>query len=137
MYWGDIIGDNKVADILDQHFFPKWLHLLYVWLLTSDNFAEISRAVSTPVEPAVKVAAERQMWPSLNPSNTTQRQTLTENPFRGGTSQSTDEKLASFYFEPFPSTKPTVFYFSTGGGQEQPKMFQLVRHSRRDKHKKV
>lgn len=43
MYWRDIIGDNKVADILDQHFFPKWLHLLYVWLLTSNNFAEISR----------------------------------------------------------------------------------------------
>ncbi|PRP83809.1 hypothetical protein PROFUN_08924 [Planoprotostelium fungivorum] len=51
------------------------------------------------------------------PSSTIQKQTPSENPLGSGITP------AGFHFEPFQTTKPTVFHFSTG--QEQPRTFHF------------
>ncbi|KAF7492436.1 Tuftelin-interacting protein 11 [Sarcoptes scabiei] len=41
--WISIVSFNTIVSILERHFFPKWLNVLYVWLGSgSANFNEIS-----------------------------------------------------------------------------------------------
>lgn len=41
MWWHDLITDQAIGSLLVRHFFPKWLHVLYEWLLYSPNFDAI------------------------------------------------------------------------------------------------
>ena len=43
MSWQGVISDQTLAQILVVHFFPKWLQVLYEWLLYSPNFAAVSQ----------------------------------------------------------------------------------------------
>lgn len=41
--WRHLLSAHVMADILDKHFFPKWMHRLMQWLNHSPNFDEVSR----------------------------------------------------------------------------------------------
>ena len=43
MSWQGMLSDNAIVSILDKHFFPKWLQVLFNWLSSSPNFEEISK----------------------------------------------------------------------------------------------
>lgn len=43
MWWHDLISDQVLASLLVRLFFPKWLQVLYEWLLYSPDFDAISK----------------------------------------------------------------------------------------------
>ncbi|KAI8038238.1 septin-interacting protein 1 [Drosophila gunungcola] len=61
--WHELIEPIYMAQLLDRHFFPRWMQVLVVWLNQSPDYAEISRwytgwkgMLSEPLlrEPSVK-----------------------------------------------------------------------------------
>lgn len=42
MGWHELMSDQVLGSLLVRHFFPKWLQILYEWLLYSPNFEAIS-----------------------------------------------------------------------------------------------
>ena len=43
MWWHDLISDQALGSLLVRHFFPKWLQVLYEWLLYSPNYDAIAK----------------------------------------------------------------------------------------------
>lgn len=41
MEWNELVRPPLMADLLDQHFFPKWLQVLTVWLNTCPNYDQV------------------------------------------------------------------------------------------------
>jgi len=41
--WHELIDPMYMAQLLDRHFFPRWMQVLVVWLNQSPDYAEISR----------------------------------------------------------------------------------------------
>jgi len=41
--WHELIDPMYTAQLLDRHFFPRWMQVLVVWLNQSPDYAEISR----------------------------------------------------------------------------------------------
>lgn len=41
--WNELLSPLVMANILDKHFFPKWMQTLVLWLNQSPNFDEVSR----------------------------------------------------------------------------------------------
>lgn len=61
--WHELIPAHHMAQLLDKHFFPRWMQVLVIWLNQSPDFAEISRwyagwksMLSEPIlrEPCIK-----------------------------------------------------------------------------------
>eukprot|EP00731_Ephydatia_muelleri_P015724 Em0009g148a len=43
MAWRDMISIHHYANLLDKHFFPKWLQVLQNWLSSNANFNEVTK----------------------------------------------------------------------------------------------
>ncbi|KAH8262818.1 hypothetical protein KR044_000592 [Drosophila immigrans] len=41
--WHELIPAHHMAQLLDKHFFPRWMQVLVMWLNQSPDYAEISR----------------------------------------------------------------------------------------------
>jgi len=41
--WMDLLSTNTIANILETHFFPKWLGFLVTWLNQVPNYDEVYR----------------------------------------------------------------------------------------------
>lgn len=41
--WNELIPAQHMAQLLDKHFFPRWMQVLVMWLNQSPDYAEISR----------------------------------------------------------------------------------------------
>ncbi|EDW76379.2 uncharacterized protein Dwil_GK15423 [Drosophila willistoni] len=41
--WNELIPPMHMANLLDKHFFPRWMQVLVLWLNQSPDYAEISR----------------------------------------------------------------------------------------------
>ena len=43
MDWQDLLPFNSFVSLIENFFFPKWLHVLSVWLNSSPNYDEVSK----------------------------------------------------------------------------------------------
>jgi tuftelin-interacting protein 11 len=43
MSWQDLLSTHIIASILEKHFFPRWLNVLFNWLSNGPNFDEVSK----------------------------------------------------------------------------------------------
>lgn len=41
MLWRELVPEVSMVSLLDQTFFPKWLHVLHTWLASSPNYEEV------------------------------------------------------------------------------------------------
>ncbi|EDW54403.1 septin-interacting protein 1 [Drosophila sechellia] len=87
--WHELIDPMYMAQLLDRHFFPRWMQVLVVWLNQSPDYAEISRwytgwksMLSEPLlrEPSVKEHLRRALEIMHRASDALLQPTVTPTP---------------------------------------------------------